>query len=189
MLTTGRSGSRLLLFFLSALSFSLLIAGCGGTSASTSTPSPSGGGGGGGSGGGGSVSAPRVVSVSGGANVTGIDIAVVPKSGTAPNIEVLGVTSGSGGSAFNTGDQIHRGSTMTVLTFGKGMTSIPKVTISGPSDIAVNNIQKITAKDGTPGIAFTAQVDSGAKLGARTVRMVDSNNNITVFSGGLEVVP
>lgn len=164
----------------------LAIAGCGGVSHTTSSPPPPGGGGG--TGGGGNVSAPRSISVSGGGTTSGINIAVVAPSGTAGNIEVLGVTTGSGGSAFNTGAVIHRGETATVLTFGKGLTGTPNVSISGPSDITVSGINSIKATDGTPGVAFTAAVNGSAALGARTVRMIDTSNNITTFTGGLEVV-
>lgn len=166
----------------------LAAAGCGGVSHTTGSPPPAGGGSGGGTGGGSSVSAPRSISVSAGGTTSGINIAVVSPSGTPPNIEVLGVTTGGGGSAFNTGAVIHRGETATVLTFGKGLTGTPKVSISGPSGITVSGINSIKATDGTPGVAFTAAVSGSAPLGARTVRMMDTSNNITTFTGGLEVV-
>jgi hypothetical protein len=64
-----------------------------------------------------------------------------------------------------------------------------QVSITGPADITVSNIESITSTTGTPGIAFTAAVSSDAALGARTVILRATNDDITTFSGGLEVLP
>jgi hypothetical protein len=103
---------------------------------------------------------------------------------------VLGVSDvNSGGTASNSGATIHVGSTMKVLLFGHGLSGNMTVTISGPGDIAVSNIRGISSTDGTPGIAFDAAVSGSAGLGARTVSLKSTNNDITTFTGGLEVVP
>ena len=166
-----------------------VISGCGGGGSSGGTGGTVGGGGGGG---GGAVSAPIIVTVAAGAASSGTNITVpAPASATPPNAEVLGVSASlSGASAFNVGATISRGTTRTVLLFGHGLSGTLQVTITGPNDIAISAIQGITATDGTPGIAFTAAVDSTAALGARTVILQNTtNNDITTFTGGLEVIP
>ena len=94
-------------------------------------------------------------------------------------------------SAFNTGDQIHRGATQRVVLFGPGLSSGMTISILGPNDIQVSNVQGVTASDAdhTPGVTFTAAVSSNAALGARTVVLQTPAGNITTFTGGLEVVP
>jgi hypothetical protein len=62
-----------------------------------------------------------------------------------------------------------------------------QISISGPGDIAIANEHSITATDGTPGVAFEITVPSNAALGARTVILQSPNNDITTFTGGLEV--
>ncbi|MCU1286518.1 MAG: hypothetical protein JWO13_2868 [Acidobacteriales bacterium] len=132
-----------------------------------------------------------MVSVGAGQTASGTDISVsAPASSTPPNAELLGVTNvGTGGSASNSGSTIHRGSTMRVLIFGHGLSGSMTVSISGPGDIAVSNINSITSTDNTPGLSFTAVVASGAALGARTVYLKSANSDITTFTGGLEVIP
>ena len=41
----------------------------------------------------------------------------------------------------------------------------------------------------TPGIEFTLTLNSDAALGDRTVILIDGQNNVTTFTGGLEVLP
>lgn len=173
----------------SLLFFSFLLAGCGGGSSTTTptpsagTPSPPAGGG--------SVSTPRVVTVGQGQTVSGIDIAVdSPASSTAPNAQNLGVNPLTGqASASNTGGVIHRGASNRVVMFGPGLAGTMTVKIGGPSDITVSDVRSITATDNTPGISFTAAAAGSAALGVRTVYLQSTNNDITVFTGGLEVVP
>lgn len=157
-----------------------LLTGCSGVSNGGTTTS----GGGGGGGGGGAVGQPVIVDVSGGQTTSGVDVAVAsPASSPTPNAENLG----TGNSASNTGATISQGTTATVLLFGPGLNGNMQVTISGPGDIAISNIQSITATDNTPGISFTAAVALNAALGARTVLLRDSKDDITSFTGGLEV--
>lgn len=146
----------------------------------------SGSGGGSGTGG---LAGPSVISVNG--NATGVDINVVPPSGTAPNALVLGLAplGNNGGSADNTGAQIHRGSGMQVLMFGPGLSGTAQVQLSGPQDDAISNVTSISSTDNTPGIEFELDVNGNAALGARTVILTDSRNNVTTFTGGLEVIP
>lgn len=114
----------------------------------------------------------------------------MPADSPTPNAEMLGVTAlGNGGSAHNVGDLIHRGTKMTVLMFGTGLNGSLAVTISGPSDITVSNVRDVTSIDGTSGVAFDAMVDASAALGARTVRLRSQHDDVTTFTGGLEVVP
>jgi hypothetical protein len=63
------------------------------------------------------------------------------------------------------------------------------VSLSGPADIAISNVQSIMSTTNVPGISFSAAVSSSAALGARTVILQAANNDITTFAGGLEVVP
>lgn len=168
-------------FFLSIL----CLAGCGGGSSSSTsstpppnpnpnTPVP--------------VTAPTVINVSGG-QVSNVNIAVpLPASSPTPNAQALGVTFGMQGSADNTGAQITQGQTGTVLLFGPGLSAKMQISISGPGDIVVSNPQTIKATDGTPGVAFTVVVSPVAALGARTVILEDAKQDITTFTGGLEVV-
>ena len=182
--------------FYLVLSLLLALTACGGGSSSTSTPPPvpSTGaspppptGGGGTS----PVTTPQVVTVAAGVPISGIDINVsTPASSTPPNAQVLGVSAvGGGGTASDVGATISRGSTMKVLLFGPGLDGSMTVTIGGPQDIAISNIRSITATDKTPGIAFDAAVSSSAALGARSVILRTANDDITTFTGGLEVVP
>ena len=168
--------------------------GCGSSSSSGS----SGGGGTGSTGGspggltgGGGVPAPTVITVAGGQTSSGANIAVAPPgSSPTPNATSIGTAASLGGaSASNTGTTIPQGATMFVLLFGQGLSGNMNVMISGPADITVSNIQGIMATDGTPGVAFQAAVSSGAALGARTVVLQDPKDDITSFTGGLEVVP
>jgi len=116
---------------------------------------------------------------------------VVPPPAASPpeNAVVLGTTTTSQGSASNTGSTVSQGQTVTVLLFGDGLAPSMQVTISGPADIVVSDIRGIKSTTGTPGIAFTAAVASGAALGARTVILRATNDDITTFTGGLEVLP
>ncbi len=127
------------------------------------------------------------VNVSGGTAATGIDIAVAPPAASPPpNAQFLGV---GGKSAFGTGAQIHQGTTATVFLFGPGLSGNMTVKISGPSDVTVANVRTITATDQTPGVAFDATVAGSAGLGGRTVLLMNPQNDITTFTGGLEVIP
>ena len=168
----------------------LLLAGCGGSGKAPTTPpttntNNSGGG----------STAPAVqtsvpVSVVAGQTSGGVDITVgAAAGGSNINAELLGVgVAGSSISAANTGDQIHRGDSKTVIIFGAGLTGSEQVTISGPSDIKVTNIRSIKSTSGKAGVAFDVAVDSAAALGARTVFLRESNDNIAAFTGGLEVI-
>jgi len=103
---------------------------------------------------------------------------------------VLGVATLTGsGDAFNTGATIAQGATMRVLLFGPGLSGSMQVSITGPADITVSNVQTIKATDGTPGIAFMAAAAPNAALGGRTVVLQTANGDVTTFTGGLEVVP
>lgn len=170
------------------------LLGCGGNS-SSSTPAPSipssgGSGAGGGTPPSSSVTAPSVVQVTAGQTASGVDISVPAPSGTQPNVMDLGVAGVTGpASAFNTGDVIHRGSVMRVVVFGPALSGDMQVSILGPNDIQITNVQGTTATDDTPGVSFTAAVAPNAALGARTVVLQSSSGNITAFTGGLEVVP
>ena len=171
-----------------ALAFALI--GCGGVKNSsnagnanlpTSGPSPSGSS---------PVTSPIIVQVGSGATVSGINIAVSsPAASPPPNAQVLGVATGTGGSAFNTGDLIHRGEAASVLLFGPGLSGGMTVTIGGPDDIQISNVRSITSTTGTPGVAFNVVVNGNAALGARTVFLQNAQSDITAFAGGLEVVP
>lgn len=167
-----------------------VLIGCGGNAAaplsslvsappsgSSGTPTP--------------VSAPNVVAVAAGQTASGIDIAVSAVAGSpAPNIQDLGVASFDGpGSASNTGDVIHRGTTGRVLLFGPGLSADMVATIRGPNDITVSNMTSITSTTGTPGVSFIATVAPTAALGARTVMLQTSKGDVTAFAGGLEVAP
>jgi Zn-dependent alcohol dehydrogenase len=166
----------------------LFLVGCGGNAASpagnlvtptpiTGTPPPS--------------ATANVVTVAAGQTVGSVDVMVVaPASTPAPNAQDLGVASMTGGgSAFNTGDIIHRGQTARVLLFGPGLNGGMQLTIRGPGDIAIADLTSITSTTNTPGISFTAIASPTAALGARTVMLKNANGDITTFTGGLEVVP
>jgi hypothetical protein len=176
---------------------SLVLAGCGGGSSSgTSTPPvtnppPPSGGGGGGTGGGSTVTAPVIVTVGQGQTASGVDIAVVaPATSPAINAQNLGVNPLTGqASASNVGGTIHRGASNRVVMFGPGLSAALDIKISGPADITVSDVRSITATDNTPGVSFTATVAGNAALGARTVYLQKTDNDITAFTGGMEVVP
>jgi hypothetical protein len=171
----------------------VLLTSCGGggsstkpTTATTTTPSTCTT----------TVSAPvgsqNIVTVAG-ASVSGVDINVGnPQACPAINAEVLGVAdlSATRLTATNTGAQIHLNSTKIVILFGKGLNTVTQVSISGqPGDFAISNQTSVTATDGTPGIQFTVFVSPTAALGARSVILRAANNDITTFTGGLEVIP
>jgi hypothetical protein len=120
--------------------------------------------------------------------VTGADITVAgATAATPPNAQFLGVTANGSGSAFSTGDQIQQGTTRTIIMFGAGLTGNMTIKIGGPGDITVLNQQGITSTGGSPGIAFGVVVSPTAVLGPRTVYLT-SGNDMTTFTGGLEVV-
>ena len=134
------------------------------------------------------VTNPIIVQVASGATAGGVNITVpAPASSPAPNAQVLGVTTGTGGSAFNTGQVISRGLNATVLLFGPGLDGSMTVTIGGPTDIQISNVRSVKATDGTTGVAFNVVVNGSAALGARTVFLEDTKGDITAFAGGLEV--
>ncbi|MGH9513167.1 MAG: hypothetical protein ACRD2U_13630 [Terriglobales bacterium] len=176
-----------------------LLTGCGGPAgcpggifASGGCANSNGGGGGnlgqGGSGGGAILPAvPITVQAS---QTTIADIAVVaPVSSIPPNVQAVGID--SNGFAFATGGTASQGEASGVVTlFGPGITSDMQVSFSGPSgDITTSNIQGVTATDGTPGLQFNIAVASTAALGARTLILQNSNNDITTFTGGIEIIP
>ena len=137
------------------------------------------------------VQARRVVNVSVGQTASGIDINVAsPANSAGPNAELLGTSELSASTtATNSGAAIRRGSTMKVVLFGRALSGSLQVTIGGPADISVSNVRSVTSTDGTAGIAFDAAVSGGAALGARTVYLRSANDDITAFTGGLEVIP
>ena len=159
-----------------------VLAACGGSSSTTSS--------GGGGGGGGAPGSPSLVTVSAGANASGINISVVsPQSTPTPNAKFLGVNLAQGGATV-TGDTVSRGQgNATVTMFGPGLSSSMKVSITGPGDITVGTLTAVTAQDGTPGVQFPITLTNSSALGARTVVMQNAKNDVTTFSGGLEVVP
>jgi hypothetical protein len=134
----------------------------------------------------GSLSTSNTVTVSAGENSAGIDITVSPSAGTE-NALVLGRL--TDGFASNTGVTVHQATTNTIVLFGPGLSGSLAVTISGPQDIGVSNIRSVQAKDGTPGVAFDAVIGSSTAIGARTVYLKSANNDVTAFTGGLEVQP
>ena len=162
----------------------------GGCSANSSGGGGNGGGGnlGGSGGGGGAPSAAVPVAVQ--ASQTSIaNIAVVaPVSTTPPNVQAVGVD--SNGFAFATGGTATQGEAAGIVTlFGPGITSGMNVSFSGPADITVTNTHTVTATDGTPGLQFNIAVASTAALGARTLILQNSSNDITTFTGGIEIIP
>jgi hypothetical protein len=187
------SGENLLLRPLLLVTILLPIAlwtACGGGGGGNSGGNPGGGGGGGGgNGGGGTVNAPTVVSVSAGQAVSGVNISVAAQaSSPTPNATAAGA---DGSHAFSGGDVMHQNSVATLIVFGPGLTTSMKASFSGPSDIAIGPLQsvKFTDPNAPPGLRFTATVASNAALGARTLVLQDTKNDITTFSGALEVVP
>jgi hypothetical protein len=174
---------------LPSIALACALIGCGGVKNSsnaapanlpTSGPAPTGSS---------PVTSPIIVQVGSGATVSGINIAVSSPSASPPNAQVLGVATGTGGSAFNTGDVIHRGENASVLLFGPGLSGSMTVTIGGPDDIQISNVRSITSTTGTSGVAFNVVVNGNAALGARTVFLQNAQSDITAFAGGLEVVP
>jgi hypothetical protein len=180
--------SRLIVpVILAALTWS--ACGGGGGSSSTSNLVTPPGTGGGSSNTGGAIVDPTLVTPAPGGTVSGVDI-IVPSGASALNVTVLGTADpgASGGTASSTGDVIHQGSTRRVLIFGTGLSAADVITISGPGDITITGQQSITSTSGKSGLQFLATVDPNAALGARTVR-IRNGNNISTFTGGLEVVP
>ncbi len=164
--------------FLAPLLLSLFA--CGGNSSTSSSSNA------------GSGSPPgqaAIVNVAAGQTSTGVNITVAsPVASPAPNAQVLGV----GTTASNTGAQISQGATGQVFLCGPGLSGNMQVKISGPPDITVSGISAVQCTDSSgnkvSGIQFTAAVNSGAGLGGRTVFLMDTQNDITTFTGGLEVV-
>ncbi len=160
----------------------LLLAACGGTTGSRVNDNAAGPG-----------SPPgqiEIVPVSAGRTSTGINVTVAsPAASPAPNAEVLGV----GRSASNTGAQIQAGTGGTVFLCGPGLSGNMQVRISGPGDISPLNVRGVECTDSNnnkvPGIQFDVNVPSGAAPGGRTVLLISPQNDITTFTGGLEVVP
>lgn len=195
------------------LALGLLIS-CGGGSSSSSPPANGGGssgsggngggsGGGGGNGGGGgsgtgAVGPPVVINVSSGMTASGVDVQVpTPASSPAPNATLLGAatvpsTGGSVNISLTNGlANVHQGSLIIVAVAGDGISSNMTVTVSGPRDISVDttSFKIITLKNGQNGMTFQATVLPSAALGARTVLLENTQQDMTAFAGGLQVVP
>jgi hypothetical protein len=178
-----------LVFGLLSFALAFALSGCGGVSSSSNgtanlpTSGPT-------TGSTAPVGNPIIVQVASGSTASGVNITVpAPVASPAPNAQVLGVTTGTGGSAFNTGQVIARGANATVLLFGPGLDGSMTVTIGGPTDIQISNVRSIKATDGTPGVAFNVVVGGSAALGARTVFLENTQGDMTAFAGGLEVTP
>ena len=175
------------------LIFALCLIACGGgssngSSGSTGAVTPPSSGGTPSNGPSGSLPSPVAVTVSAGSTTSGIGITV--PTGTPPlNAEVLGVTPvhTSGGSVSNTGGVVQLGSIASVLLFGKGLDGNLTVSVFGPNDLTISNIQGIKSTTGTPGVQFDISVNSNATPGARTVVLHDASGNVTTFTGGLEI--
>ena len=149
---------------------------------------------------GGTANAPIVVPLGQGATVANINISVpAPALNPVLNVQSLGAgTAGTSINAFGTGTTISRGAagtTQTVILFGPGLSTngVTNLTVrvGGPADITVGPPSGITSTKGTPGVAFTVAVGPTTSLGARTVFLTAPapNNDITVFAGGLEIIP
>jgi hypothetical protein len=110
----------------------------------------------------------------------------MPASSPTPNATLVGA---DGTHAFSSGDVLHQNSSATVIIAGTGLNTSMKASLSGPADITIGALQSITFTNNSTGISFTATVASNAALGARTLILQDAKNDITTFSGGLEVVP
>ena len=134
----------------------------------------------------GDINSTNAVAVTAGANTSGVNITVSPALGSE-NATALGTL--ADGFAANTGAIVHQASSPTIVLFGPGLSGAMSVTLSGPQDIGVSNIRSVQAKDGTPGVAFDAVIGSSTAIGARTVYLKASNNDITALAGGLEVLP
>ncbi|HWC16202.1 MAG TPA: hypothetical protein VG498_04280 [Terriglobales bacterium] len=134
----------------------------------------------------GDLSNSNAVTVTAGEDISGVNITVSPATGTE-NAIALGTL--ADGFAANTGAIVHQASSNTIVLFGAGLSGAMSVTLSGPQDMGVSNLRSVQAKDGTPGIAFDAVVGSSTAIGARTVYLKASNNDITALAGGLEVLP
>ena len=132
------------------------------------------------------LSSATVITVSPGARTLGADVVVAPAAGTE-NAIALGTL--ADGFAANTGVVVHLASTNTIVLFGPGLSGGMSMSISGPQDIGISNVRSIQAKDGTQGLAFDAVIGTTSAVGARTVYLKANNNDITTFTGGLEVQP
>ena len=135
---------------------------------------------------GGELSNDNSVVVNAGTTTSGVNVTVAASAG-AENATALGKV--ADGFAANTGTIVHIASTNTIVLFGPGLSGSMSVMVSGPKDIGVSNVRSVQAKDGTPGVAFDAVTGSSTALGARTVYLKAPNNDITAFTGGLEVQP
>lgn len=171
------------------------LAACGGNSSGGrgSTPPPSGGGGGNG----GAANPPVIVNVAAGQTASGVNVDVpAPAAAPAPNATLLGtaVVPPGGGSVnislSNTGSTVRRGNSYVVALIGDGLSANMTVALSGPADINIDtaSLKGFTATNGKPGLSFQVAVGSNAVLGARTILLKNTQNDITSFTGGLEVV-
>ena len=146
---------------------------------------------------GGPVSSPIVVTTSAGQAASGINISVpAPAASPLENAQVMGANPlgcPSGNCfAFSTGGTISRSNpTATVIAFGTGLSGNMQISFSGPADITISNIQSVQSTDNppVPGVQFDVAVLPTAALGARTLVLQAPNNDITTFTGGLEIVP
>lgn len=134
----------------------------------------------------GNVTDNNVITVNAGSDTASVNVTVAAPAGTE-TAQALG--NAADGFAANTGVIVHQASTETIVVFGTGLSANMTVTLSGPNDIGVSNIRGVKATNGTPGIAFDAVIGSSTAPGARTVYLKAPNNDITAFTGGLEVVP
>ena len=154
-----------------------------------------GGGGGGtgtGTGTGGNTGTPKLVTITGGSTFMDGDIVVDAPAVTGANKLDMAFISvdDPNGDAFNISTTVHQGASNSVLLIaGPGITASTQVSVTGPSPSDIT-LGTTTFLSGTvPALQLTVSVSSTAALGARTVILKNSNNDIAAFAGGLEVIP
>lgn len=137
------------------------------------------------------LGSPSLITVSGQNASADINVGG-PQACPTPNAQVLGIANvgASSISATNVGVQMHRGDTKIMILFGAGLTAVTSVSVAGqPNDFVISNITHPSATDGTPGVQFNVTVSPTAALGARTVILRAANDDMTTFTGGVEVLP
>jgi len=134
---------------------------------------------------------PKLVTITGGSTFMDGDIVVDAPAVTGANKLDMGFISvdDPNGNAYNTFTTVHQGASNSVLLIaGPGITASTQVIVTGPSPSDIT-LGTPTFNSGTiPALQLTISVSSTAALGARTVILKNSNNDIAAFAGGLEVI-
>jgi hypothetical protein len=92
-----------------------------------------------------------------------------------------------------TGIQVAQGGTATVWLIGQGLGNVSNLSVAvshgATSDVPVSGLMQGASYNGVPTIYFQIQVNASATQGARNIMVTNTNNELAVFVGAIQIVP